>query len=262
MKNFSTLVLKSATLLLLFAMIFSSNLFAQDVMIYQYRKVPQAKVEEFLKRETTYWSKVAQKGIDNGKMEFWGLLEKVSGGNGDDANYLFVNTFKNIDEAMKGEMWDATKVFPGVPISKMETNSISEVSYMLYASPQSWEQSTKLAKTDDAKFVVINYHHATDPQAFIALENKHWQPFIKGEMETARTRQVAWGNQIILSPSAGKDRVSTISVDLFLTFKDALQPYFAEDSKFPNEGLSELQKLTSMPRDVEIYRIVKMVAKQ
>jgi hypothetical protein len=262
MKSFSTVILKSASMLLLFAMVFSYQLFAQDVMYYQYRKVPQAKVEEFLKRETTYWSKVAQKGIDNGKLEFWGLFEKVSGGSGDDANFLFVNTFKDIDEAMKGEMWDATKVFPGVPMSKMETNSISEVSQILFTSPQSWQQSSKFQKPDEAKFVVINYHHATDPQAFIALENKHWQPFIKGEMETTRTKQVAWGNQIILSPSTGKDRVSTISVDLFLTFKDALQPYFAEDSKLPNEGLSELQKLTSEPRDIEIYRIVKIVAKQ
>jgi hypothetical protein len=262
MKSFSALILKCASMLLLLAVTFSLRSSAQDVMFYQYRKVPQAKVEEFLKREITYWSKVAQKGIDNGKLEFWGLFEKVSGGSTDGANYLFVNTFKDVDEAMKGEMWDATKVFPGVPMSKMETNSMSEVSHILYTSPQSWEQSAKLSKPDVAKFVVINYHHATNPQAFIALENKHWQPFIKSEMETARTRQVAWGNQIILSPSEGKDRLSTISVDLFLTFKDALQPYFAEDSKFPNEGLTELEKLTSMPRDVEIYRIVKIVAKQ
>ena len=73
---------------------------------------------------------------------------------------------------------------------------------------------------------------------------------------------MAWGNQIVLSPSAGKDRVSTISVDLFMTFNDALMPYFSQDSKMPNEGLSELQKLTSAPRDIEIYRIVKIVARQ
>jgi hypothetical protein len=261
MKGFSTLILKCASMLLLLAVFFSLRSSAQDVMFYQYRKVPQAKVEEFLKREITYWSKVAQKGIDNGKLEFWGLFERVSGGSTNDANFLFVNTFKDIDEAMKGEMWDPTKLFPGVPMSKMETNSMSEVSQILYTSPRSWEQSSN-TKQGDAKFVLINYHHATDPEAFIALEKKHWQPFIKGEMESARTKQVAWGNQIILSPSAGKDRLSTISVDLFLTFKDALQPYFAEDSKFPNEGLSEIQKLTSMPRDVEIYRIVKIVAKQ
>jgi hypothetical protein len=258
----SVLILKSAIVLLLFAIFLPQKLSAQEVMFYQYRKVPAAKVGEFLKRETTYWSKVAEKGINNGKMEFWGLFERVSGGNTSDANYLFVNTFKDIDEAMKGEMWDATKTFPGIPMSKMETNSFSEVSQILYTSPQSWEQSSKFQKPDEAKFVVINYHHVTDPQGFIALENKFWQPFIKGEMETTRTRQVAWGNQIVLSPSGGKDRASTISVDLFMTFKDALMPYFSQDSKLPNEGLNELSKLTSAPRDIEIYRIVKIVTKQ
>ena len=258
----SFVISRFAGIVLLFAMTFSLPLSAQDVMFYQYRKVPPSKVEEFLKREITYWSKVAQKGMDNGKIEFWGLFEKVSGGNGNDANYLFVNTFKDIDEAMVGEMWDATKVFPGVPMSKMETNSMSEISQTLYTSPRSWEQSPKFRTPADAKFVVINYHHATDPQGFITLENKHWLPFIKGEMEATRTKQVAWGNQIVLSPSAGKDRVSTISVDLFQTFKDALIPSFAEDAKFPNDGLAELQKLTSAPRDIEIYRVVKIVAKQ
>jgi hypothetical protein len=257
----SLLGLKFASIFLLAIATFNES-YAQDVMYYQYRKVAPANVDEFLKRETTYWSKVAQKGVDNGKIEFWGLFEKVSGGNSTDANYLFVNTFKDIDEAMKGEMWDATKVFPGVSMAKMETYSMSEVSQVMYTSPQSWQQSSKFGKPDEPKFVVINYHHATDPQGFIALENKHWLPFIKGEMETTRTRQVAWGNQIVLSPSTGKDRVSTISTDLFLSFKDALQPRFADDSKFPNEGLTELQKLTSGPRDIEIYRIVKIVSKQ
>jgi hypothetical protein len=257
----SLLVLRFAGILLL-AIAMSNQTSAQDVIYYQYRKVPPAKVDEFLKREITYWSKVAQKAMDNGKIEFWGLFEKVSGGNGSDANFLFVNTFKDIDEAMKGEMWDATKVFPGVSMSKMETNTMSEVSQVMFTSPQSWQQSSKFGKSDQPKFVVINYHHASDPQGFIALENKHWLPFIKGEMETNRTRQVAWGNQIVLSPSTGKDRVSTISLDLFMTFKDALQPNFSGDSKLPNEGLTELQKLTSGPRDIEIYRIVKIVSKQ
>ena len=75
---------------------------------------------------------------------------------------------------------------------KNGTNSFSEVSQIVYTSPQSWEQSSKFQKPDEAKFVVINYHHVTDPQGFIALENKFWQPFIKGEMETTRTRKVAW----------------------------------------------------------------------
>ena len=67
----SLLVLRFAGILLL-AIAMSHQTSAQDVIYYQYRKVLPANVDEFLKRETTYWSKVAQKGMDNGKIEFWG----------------------------------------------------------------------------------------------------------------------------------------------------------------------------------------------
>jgi hypothetical protein len=238
-----------------------SSLSAQDISFYQFRKVAPSKIDEFIKRETTYWSKVAEKGMANGKIEFWGLFEKVSGGSTESPNFLFINTFKDIDEAMKGEMWDATKVFPAVPMAKMETNSISTTTNTILTALRNWEQSPKFAKPEDVKYVLINYHHATDADAFISLENKHWQPFIKEEMAAGRTAQLAWGNQVILSPSAGKDGPTTISIDLYPTFKDALMPAFAQDSKLPMDGLTELQKITNAPRDIEIYRVVKVVAK-
>ena len=37
---------------------------AQDdssITVYQYRHVPDNKIDEFIKRETTYWSRVAEK---------------------------------------------------------------------------------------------------------------------------------------------------------------------------------------------------------
>ena len=251
----------SRIIMLVIACIFIGQLSAQEVSYFQYRKVAPSKIDEFIKRETTYWSKVAEKGIANGKLEFWGLFEKVSGGSTETPNFLFVNTFKDIDEAMKGDMWDPTKLFPGIPISKIETNSISTTTKTLFSAPRNWEQSAKFTKPEDVKFVVINYHHASDPGGFISLEQKYWQPFIKAEMEAGRTSQIAWGNQEILSPSSGKDGASTISIDLFPSFKDALSPSFAKETQFPVDGLNELQKITSSPRDIEIYRVVKIVAK-
>ena len=67
---------------------------AQDITTYQYRHVAPDKVAEFIKRETTYWSKIARKAIDAGKMSFWALLEKVGGTDlGTASNYMFVNSF-------------------------------------------------------------------------------------------------------------------------------------------------------------------------
>ena len=35
-----------------------------QITVYQYRHVPDDKIDEFLKRETTYWSKVAEKAVN------------------------------------------------------------------------------------------------------------------------------------------------------------------------------------------------------
>jgi len=44
------------------------NVFSQDISVYQYRKVDNDKVDEFIKRETEYWSQVAQKAVDDGNL--------------------------------------------------------------------------------------------------------------------------------------------------------------------------------------------------
>ena len=75
---------------------FQLNLNAQDRSItsYQYRHVPDDKIEEFIKRETTYWSKVAEKAVKDKTMTFWALLEKIGGYDlPNSSNYLFINTF-------------------------------------------------------------------------------------------------------------------------------------------------------------------------
>ena len=91
---------------------------AQEITTYQYRHVDAAKADEFVKRETTYWSKVARKAIDSGKMSFWALLEKVGGTNINSAsNYLFVNSWPDLNADLS-HVFDPTKLFPGIPCLK------------------------------------------------------------------------------------------------------------------------------------------------
>src|SRR5438128_10012633 len=78
-----------------------------QITIYQYRKVADDKIDSFIYKETTYWSKVAQKAVDNKKLSFWALLEKVGGYDlPNSSNFLFINTFSNIDSS--GDIWDPT----------------------------------------------------------------------------------------------------------------------------------------------------------
>jgi hypothetical protein len=52
----------------------------QAISVYQYRKVDPDKMNEFLERETKYWSKVAEKAMDEGKTthKAWGNARILS----------------------------------------------------------------------------------------------------------------------------------------------------------------------------------------
>src|SRR6478609_6041117 len=85
-------------LLTAICLLLSLTLVAQYITTYQYRQVSPDKTGEFVKRETTYWSKVARKAIDKGTLTFWALLEKVDGSDMPNSpNFLFINTYTNVD---------------------------------------------------------------------------------------------------------------------------------------------------------------------
>lgn len=245
------------------ALIVSSNktLKAQGITTYQYRHVAPDKVNEFIKRETTYWSKVARKAIDNGKMSFWALLEKVGGTDMATAsNYMFVNTFPDINADLS-KVFDPSKLFPGVPMSKIETNSISTTTGDVFVMSDGWEQAANAVPAKDFNYVLINYHNSSDAASFNAIEKNNWAPFIKKAMDNNQVDQKAWGNSIVLVPTGGNMKFNCLSVDLYSNLKSALTPTWSPDVKFPTAGLDSLQKISLNPPARILYRIVKVESK-
>ena len=78
MKHISV-IKKTTFIFLLFAFLLPLQGLHAQISVYQYRHVPHNKVEEFIKRETTYWSGVAQKAVDAKKNMFWGFFVKFGG---------------------------------------------------------------------------------------------------------------------------------------------------------------------------------------
>ena len=70
----------------------------------------------------------------------------MSGGDTDGPNFLFVNTFLDIDSAMDGSIWNPAPLFPGVPMTKIETNSLSTVTETMLSIDSGWEQASREAK--------------------------------------------------------------------------------------------------------------------
>ena len=228
---------------------------------YQYRHVPDDKIDEFIKRETTYWSKVAQKAVDNKKMSFWALLEKIGGYDlPNSSNFLFINTFPDIDAVYRGEVFNASAIFPDIQMNLMETNSMSTTTSWLFLHDEAWEQAAKANPEKDFNYVVMFYHNSSRPDSFISLEKKFWQPFIKTSMEKGQTTQLAWGNAIVLSPAGDNIKFNTVSYDLFPTLQQALMTTWDSKAVFPAKGLDLLDKIRLNRSGRALYRVVKVVS--
>ena len=50
---------------------------AQEISSHQYRKVAPENMQEYLRRETTYWQKWAENEITKGNLVFWGIFQRV-----------------------------------------------------------------------------------------------------------------------------------------------------------------------------------------
>ena len=233
----------------------------RSVTVYQYRRVPNDKIDEFIKRETTYWSKVAEHAVKNKTMTFWALLEKQ--GDYDmpnTSNYLFINTFPDIDKV--GEVFGSPEKITGVPLAKMETNSMSTTTSQIFVHGEDWQQVANANPAKDFNYVVMVYHNTNYPDSLIGLEKTYWSPFIKKAMDAKQTPQVAWGNATVLSPSGDNIKFNTISYDLYKTLQDALMPNMSSTIQFPNEGLNKIMGIELNRRGSVIYRVVKVVSAQ
>jgi hypothetical protein len=229
---------------------------AQGVSVYQYRKVQDDKVAEFIERETTYWSKVAQKAIDDGKLQFWGLFQKMGGYDLDNtSNFLFINTFTDIDNT-EG-VWDAATVFPDVAIEDMETYSMSKNTSVIFVKSQHWTQAANANPENDFKYITMVYHNANNPAGLITAENEVWAPFIKSAMDEGKTTQKAWGNALILSPTGEDINYNTISFDIYPSLKEALDPTWDESLEAPD--MTKIGEAEGNRRGSVVYRAVKVV---
>ena len=238
--------------------VFQLNSLAQ-VTVYQYRHVPDEKIGEFVKRETTYWSKVAEKAVANKTMTFWALLEKVGGYDlPNSSNYLFINTFPDLDKT--GDVFSNVESIAGVKMSDMETNSMSTVTSQFFLHTEGWTQDAKADPASDFNYVVMNYHNTAMPDSFIKLEKKYWHPFIESAMNKKQTKQLGWGNAVLLSPTGPDLKFSTVSYDLFATLQDALLTPWDPKTVFPIAGFNKLEKIKASESTRVVYRIVKVVS--
>jgi hypothetical protein len=230
----------------------------RSISSWQFRHVPNDKIEEFIKRETTHWSKVAQKAVDNKTMTFWALFEKVGGYDlPNSSNYLFINTYPDIDKA--GSIWNDAESIAGVKIGDMEDYSFTTVTSEFFVKDREWTQSAKAVPAKDFNYVVMNYQNTNYPDSLIGLEKKYWEPFIKGAMDKGWTQQVAWGNAVVLAPRGENIKTTTVSFDLYKTLGDALLQTWDPKTVIPAKLFPLLAKIQVNRPGIAVYRLIKVI---
>ena len=231
----------------------------QSITIFQYRQVPADKVAEFVHRETTYWSKVAEKAVDAKKMTLWVLLEQVGGYDlPNSPNFLFVNTMPNVD-ALR-DIFNAAAVFPNVPLEAISTDGISTTTSQFFLHDGGTiVEAAGTVRDQDFKYVTISYHNSSDAAQFVALERQVWAPFIKTAMDQKQTRQRGWSDASVLAPLGEHIKFNSVSYDFFPSLQAALM-HWQPGVVFPAEGLAKLDKLRLNRTSTSIYRVVHVVA--
>lgn len=233
---------------------------AQEIISHQYRRVAPADMQEYLKRETTYWQKWAENEVTKGNLVFWGIFQKVGGVDQEnEPNILIINTFKDWD---KGADWAGiTKLFPNVKMEDIQTQSLSvDTDQIFLRDLENHIQAEGVVPPDDFNYVKLLYHNTKDNAKHLKFEAEKWKPLVQKAMKDGKTTMKGWGNSAVISTSSDFP-YSSSSYDLFSTMQEALSPNFSTDLTIPDGFWDELTDNynTDGPRNVSLYRVVSVV---
>jgi len=229
---------------------------AQEITSHQYRRVAPQDMQEYLKRETTYWSKFAESEITKGNLTFWAILQRVGGVDQETSpNILIINTFKDVD---KGADWaSVTDLFPDVKMEDIQTNTLSTNTDMVFLRDLgNHTRGANVVPENDFKYVRIIYHNTKDSGKHLTFEAEKWKPMLEKAMADGKTTMKGWGNAVVILPESDDFPYSSMSYDLFATAHGALAPAFNSDMEVPDGFFTPLAENYNGPRNAHLYRIV------
>lgn len=225
--------------------------YAQGISVHTYRRVALENMEEYLKRETTYWQKFAQGEIEKGTMYFWAVFQRVGGTHMEKApNILIINGISDPD---KGVNWSGiTELFPGVAMEDIETGNLSTTTDQIFVQDL---PNHLQVENPQFNYVHIIYHNVVNTDAHLAFEANEWKPMLQKAMDEGKTTVQGWGNGRIMSPQSDDFPYTAYSYDLFATAQDALGSYFS-DMVVPDDFGASVADNTAGPRKTNLYRLV------
>ena len=232
---------------------------SQEVTTHEYRYVSQENMEEYLKRETTYYSKFAESEIKKGNLTYWAILEKVGGENIQNTpNVLTINSYTNMDE--RENMWgNIGKLFPNVKLEDMHTERLCKRTDIIYLRKINRVEVENANPDRDFKYVHLVYHNNINVGKHFDFENNTWAPLLKKAMDKGITTMKGWENYIVVSPVAKEFPYTSASYDFYSTMHHALSETFSDNMEFGEGFFDNLNANYAGPKNSHLYRIVKVV---
>ena len=198
-------------LFLMFALI-CCNVSIGQVVTFMYVEVSNENQQRFERLEKDYWSQVAKKAIDDGKMMSWIMLKEISipGTH----KYLFVNYFENLEQLnQSSSIWNPEKI--GMNFEDIDTFGIKRIVNVEY-----WKAEGLVGES--AKYVIMNYFSPANLEGFVTENLELWKPWFEKNMKNNRLKQKNWaiGTKIYPSNQSGS---SAITRDGFDSLSDAME---------------------------------------
>ena len=178
-----------------------------------YVEVSNENQQRFERLEKDYWSQVAKKAIDDGKMMSWIMLKEIS--TPGTHKYLFVNYFENLDQLNQSSLiWNPEKI--GLNIEDINTNSIKKIINVEY-----WKSEGFLGES--AKYLIMNYVSPENLEGFVTENLELWKPWLEKNMKNNRLKQKNWAIGTEIYPSGNQSGSSAITRDGFDSLSDAIE---------------------------------------
>ena len=234
---------------------------AQVVGSQLYRRVAPENLQEYLKRETTYWKPWAENEVKKGNLTFWAVLVRIDGANRDtEPNILIVNNYKDID---KGANWaGVADMFPNVKMEDIQTQTLSTDTDQIFVRgiPRNTIRKENAVPENDFNFIRLIYHNVKDLGKHLAFEADSWKPLVEKAIKEGKTTMTGWGNGVIILPESEDFNYQSFSYDLFPSAQAALGPGFSEGFTFPEGFWAPIDGNYAGPRNGHLYRIVAVAS--
>ena len=231
-----------------------SNLSTAQVVTLMYVEVSNENQQRFERLEKDYWSQIAKKAIDDGKMMSWIMLKEISipGTH----KYLFVNYFENLEQLnQSSSIWNPEKI--GMNFEDIDTFGIKRIVNVEY-----WKAEGLVGES--AKYVIMNYFSPANLEGFVTENLELWKPWFEKSIKNNLLKQTNWAIGTKIYPSGNQMGSYAITRDGFDSLSDAMEALSYQPlSNSVYASIVEKSKMNVyVPNGVDkrvLYEVIKIV---